>query len=401
MTVTNQLLQEKKQARANLTAQLAASLTASPPSLPSLCLWDQRGLQLFEEITHSAGYYPFAAEANLLKESIDDILSCISEHSVMLELGSGSLEKTSIILQGLSNLGRSVDYYALDVSATELDRSLRGLRATLGSGSTVQCHALVCTYDEGLLWLEKDPSLRGRDVTILWLGSSIANEPPRSIQRLLYAYRTASEASGVGKLQFLIGVDGCKEASRIRRAYDLPSGLNREFAMNAITSINFSMGCQVLDPKAWQFHGTWNMKSSRYETGLAPVCNAKVEVGGRTVSFRSNDVVHLIYSQKWDCQDVDDILADTKFAIQERWTSSDVAYSMDISPIDHDGANLWLSIVFGWLKTIERLKVGYFSITIATTIMGFLIANAITRSAYHIASALDANQLLSHHEYSI
>lgn len=89
MTIQSHEIERKAQARAHLEAELTKSLSADERHLPSLCLWDQQGLQLFEDITHSEDYYPFAAEASLLGGNLDSILDHISEGSVILELGSG------------------------------------------------------------------------------------------------------------------------------------------------------------------------------------------------------------------------------------------------------------------------------------------------------------------------
>ena len=68
---------------------LISGLTASPRRLPTICAWDQEGLQLFEQITHHDHYYPFNAEKRVLYQSISNILEDIPPGSVILELGSG------------------------------------------------------------------------------------------------------------------------------------------------------------------------------------------------------------------------------------------------------------------------------------------------------------------------
>lgn len=255
--------------------------------------------------------------------------------SLLLELtikGQRSLEKTAILLQGLSRLQRRVDYYALDVSPRELYRTLDALQGKIGHDSVVKCHPLICTYEEGISWLRQASVLHGRDVYVLWLGSSMANEAPRENQRLLKAFKVASDARQIGKFTFLVGIDSCRDVDRICRAYDLGNGLSRQFVMNGITNVNTTMGYDVFDPEDWVFRGFWNSRQSRYETCLSPVCNVAVRIGPQTVHLEGGELVRLIYSQKWRREDLDRILQGTGLGITGCWSSSDVAYCTFSNP---------------------------------------------------------------------
>lgn len=79
-----------------------------------------------------------------------------------------NLRKVNLLLQAIEDTGKSVDYYALDLSRTELERTL----AQLPSYKHVHAHGLLGTYDDGREWL-KQPSILGRQKCILTLGSSI------------------------------------------------------------------------------------------------------------------------------------------------------------------------------------------------------------------------------------
>jgi uncharacterized SAM-dependent methyltransferase len=224
-----------------------------------------------------------------------------------------------------------VNYYALDVSPSELDRTLNAIEDKLGDNSTVKCHPLMCTYEESPVWLKQNPVLYGRDVIVLWLGSSMANETPETIQRLLQAFKAASESSRIGKLTLLIGIDGCKDIARISRAYDLSNGLSRRFAMNGIANINSIMGYKLFDPKDWVFRGLWNSKQSRYETCLSPVRDIALDIGRQTIHLKSSELVRLIYSQKWDRGDMERISEGTGFGITKCWENPEVGYGTSLS----------------------------------------------------------------------
>ena len=80
-----------------------ASLSSQPPSVPCSFLYDSRGSQLYEQITGLPEYYPFEAEKKLLDHHLGAITAHIPPNSVLLELGCGSADKTSRLLQALAD----------------------------------------------------------------------------------------------------------------------------------------------------------------------------------------------------------------------------------------------------------------------------------------------------------
>ncbi|KAF7985929.1 hypothetical protein HWV62_43852 [Athelia sp. TMB] len=135
----------------NIPRQILAGL-AQPTNLktlPTLLLYNERGLRLYDDITTEAPeYYLFAAEEEILRDHADDIVSVMHSREgeilpgeVVLELGAGALRKTSHILQGLSRLAEKgatpVTYYALDLEKRELERTLGQLTMS-DIGSTLK-----------------------------------------------------------------------------------------------------------------------------------------------------------------------------------------------------------------------------------------------------------------------
>lgn len=79
-----------------------------------------------------------------------------------------NLRKVNLLLQALDKAGKDIDYYALDLSREELERTL----AQVPSYNHVKCHGLLGTYDDGRDWL-KTAENTSRQKCILHLGSSI------------------------------------------------------------------------------------------------------------------------------------------------------------------------------------------------------------------------------------
>lgn len=134
-----------------------------------------------------------------------------------------------MLLQALENAGKRIDYYALDLSRTELERTL----AQLPPYRHIGCHGLLGTYDDGKEWL-KEPSNALRQKCILSLGSSIgkykAFTPARDSctgRRLTNTWtgnflrkeapdflKDFADVLGNGDTM-LIGLDGCSDPSKV------------------------------------------------------------------------------------------------------------------------------------------------------------------------------------------
>ena len=82
-------------------ADLKSGLQLSPKHIPCGYLYNDRGSQLYEEITKLEEYYPFNTERELLSQHASHIVSSIPAGSIVVELGCGNAEKTSVLLHAL------------------------------------------------------------------------------------------------------------------------------------------------------------------------------------------------------------------------------------------------------------------------------------------------------------
>jgi hypothetical protein len=131
---------------ASLRADALAGLTATPKSLPPKWFYDAQGSALFEKITELPEYYPTRAERSILSAVAADIAR-ISKARVLVELGSGSSEKTRLLLSALRDEGTLRAYVPVDVSESALVLAGDAL-AVEYPGLTV--HAVVSDFEEHL-----------------------------------------------------------------------------------------------------------------------------------------------------------------------------------------------------------------------------------------------------------
>ncbi len=103
---------------------------------------------------------PLAVGPLLYVKKADHCVSSATRHS--------NLRKVCLLLQAFEDQAKPIDYYALDLSQKELERTL----AHVPAFQHVSCHGLLGTYDDGKEWLKQQELLR-RPKCILHLGSSI------------------------------------------------------------------------------------------------------------------------------------------------------------------------------------------------------------------------------------
>ncbi|KAK4466152.1 hypothetical protein QBC42DRAFT_89948 [Cladorrhinum samala] len=259
-----------------------------PRRLPTLLLYDERGLQLFEKITYLEEYYLTNDEIEILKSSSAEIVKGIPSGSMLIELGSGNLRKVNFLLQALEDAGKDIDYYALDLSRQELERTL----AQLPTYHHVHAHGLLGTYDDGREWL-KDPSNTSRRKCILSLGSSIGNFGRGDAASFLKHF---ADVLGHGDTM-LIGVDACNDPAKVYHAYNDKEGITHEFILNGLRNANKVLGETVFEEGDWRVIGeyVYDAEGGRHQAFYAPYRDTTVL--GELV--RPHERIQVEESLKW------------------------------------------------------------------------------------------------------
>lgn len=172
-------------------------------------------------------YYLTSAETAILRNNSEDFAKRIPTGSIIVELGSGfvhkrnlsanlmiqhantlfrDLRKVSILLQALEALGKSIDYYALDLSHSELERTL----SAVPKFQYVKCHGLHGTYDDGLEWLKR-PEVASKSKCVMHLGSSIGNFDRTEASAFLKSFVAVLQDGD----SMLIGLDACNDPAKV------------------------------------------------------------------------------------------------------------------------------------------------------------------------------------------
>lgn len=253
----------------DLKADVETMIAGDPGArkLPTMLLYNEKGLQLFEEITYLDEYYLTNKEIKVLETYANDMAAQIPSGAMVVELGSGNLRKVNLLLQAFEKAGKKIDYYALDLSLDELERTI----AQLPDFRHVTCHGLWGTYDDGQVWLE---GKRDRVKCILHLGSSIGNFDRKGAAEFLAGFgRVMSGADMI-----YIGVDTCMEPDKVYHAYNDSQGVTHQFILNGLTHANTLFPTPVFDPADWRVIGeyVYDQDGGRHQAFLAPVRDVTV-----------------------------------------------------------------------------------------------------------------------------
>ncbi|KAL2267430.1 hypothetical protein VTJ83DRAFT_4707 [Remersonia thermophila] len=234
-----------------------------PRKLPTLLLYDERGLQLFEKITYLDEYYLTNDEIQLLQAHAAAIAERVPSGAMVIELGSGNLRKVNLLLRAFEAAAKDIDYYALDLSHDELERTL----AQLPPYKHVRAHGLFGTYDDGRRWL-KNPTVASRKKCILSLGSSIGNFDRTDAALFL---KTFADALNPGDTM-VIGLDACSDPARIYHAYNDKFELTHQFILNGLRHANRVLGETAFIESDWEVIGeyVYDADGGRHQAFYSP-----------------------------------------------------------------------------------------------------------------------------------
>jgi L-histidine Nalpha-methyltransferase len=302
----------------SLRADVLAGLTATPKTLPPKYFYDERGSELFDEITRLAVYYPTRTERSILAAHAPEI-AVVSGAQTLVELGSGTSEKTRLLLDALRDAGSLREFDPFDVDPAVLSAASEAIATEYPS---IDIHAVVGDFERHLGALPA----HGRRL-IAFLGSTIGNFAPGPRARFLAALRETMKPGD----SFLLGTDLVKDASRLVAAYDDPAGVTAEFNRNVLAVINRELDADF-DLNAFQHVARWDAGEEWIEMYLRSDRRQKVRVAALdlTVGFEAGELMRTEISAKFRRSRVEAELAAAGLRLSHWWTdpAGDFALSL-------------------------------------------------------------------------
>jgi L-histidine N-alpha-methyltransferase len=302
-----------------LRSDVLRGLTATPKELPPKWFYDERGSQLFDEITRLPEYYPTRRERAILRERAFDIAK-LGDADVLIELGAGTSEKTRLLLDAMEANGRLKGFVPFDVSAETL-RATAYAVASEYPGAVV--HGVVGDFERHLGVLPRD----GRRL-IAFLGGTIGNLYPPARARF---YRALADAMGPGDA-LLLGTDLVKKASRLHAAYDDSRGVTAEFNKNVLYVLNRELGADF-DVDAFEHVARWDDEAEWITMSLRSLRAQTVRISSLdlTVSFEDGEEMRTEISAKFRRSGVERELAAAGLELAHWWTDGDGDFALSLA----------------------------------------------------------------------
>jgi L-histidine Nalpha-methyltransferase len=302
-----------------LEADVRAGLSAFPKTLPPKWFYDERGSELFDAITRLPEYYPTRAERAILVERAGDIAARTAADT-LVELGSGSSEKTRLLLDALAGAGTLRRFVPFDVSE-EVLRSAAGRIATEYDG--IDVHAVVGDFEHHL-----DQIPTGGQRVVAFLGSTIGNLAPEPRAKFL-----AEVASGLAPGDsLLLGTDLVKDVTRLVAAYDDAQGVTAEFNRNVLRVLNRELDADF-DVDAFAHVACWDPDEEWIEMRLrAEVAQlVTIERLGMEVRFGDGEELRTEISAKFRRDGVARELAAAGLELADWWTDPAGDFALSLS----------------------------------------------------------------------
>ncbi|MFI6820154.1 L-histidine N(alpha)-methyltransferase [Micromonospora sp. NPDC050187] len=308
---------EERDLDRSLRDDVRTGLTADPRWLPPKWFYDARGSELFEEITRLPEYYPTRAERAALKRHASRIAE-VTGAKTLIELGSGSSEKTRLLLDALSGRGTLGTFVPLDVSVSALRQSTAALAADYPH---LRVRGIVGDFTRHL-----DRLPAGGRRLVAFLGGTIGNLLPAERAAFLAAMRAALETGD----WLLLGTDLVKDPGIIVPAYDDAAGVTAEFNRNVLRVINRELGADFV-PDDFRHVAVWDAEREWIEMRLRARRPMRVRVLDLTVDFGEGEDLRTEVSAKFRPEGVATELGAAGFTAEELWTDPDGLFGLTLA----------------------------------------------------------------------
>jgi L-histidine N-alpha-methyltransferase len=306
---------------ATMRRDVQDGLSTEPKELAPKYFYDERGSQLFEQITELPEYYPTRAERSILAERAAEIVAAAGEPRTLVELGSGSASKTRHLLSAMRDAGCLETYVPVDISEEITHETAEQL---VDEYPGLAVRGLVCDFEHHL---ERVPNGGGSRL-VAFLGGTIGNLYPSA--RGEFLTRLAALLGPEDCL--LLGTDLVKECDRLEAAYDDASGVTAEFNKNVLRVLNRELDADF-DLDAFEHVARYDAENTRMDIRLRSLAAQTIRVDGldMAVDFAAGEEMRTEISTKFTRERLQEVYDDAGLAMSGWFTDRDGDYALSLA----------------------------------------------------------------------
>jgi L-histidine N-alpha-methyltransferase len=284
-------------------------------------LYDEVGSALFDVICVLPEYGLSRAGMRTLARNAPEVISLLPTPVIVAELGSGSGQKTRVILEALAKRQR-VNYYPIDISGTALSRCER----EIGQIDQVSIVGFERAYLEGL----REVAVRRREgekIFVLFLGSTIGNFDRPAGDQFLREVRSILQAGD----SLLLATDLEKPVSQLVTAYDDPAGVTAAFNKNLLARLNRELGADF-DLNQFEHLARYDSSERRVEMHLRSKAWQRVTINAAGFRFymREGETIWTESSHKYNPQEVVAMGERTGYSCSGQWIDEEWPFAQSL-----------------------------------------------------------------------
>ena len=303
-------------ARDDFAEAVLSGLARDPRSSPCRFFYDAVGSELFEEITKLEEYYPTRAETALLEAHRAEIARLVGAGRVLIEFGSGSSRKTSLLIGAL---GKVPAYIPIDIAAESL-KEAAGWLSEQHDGLPIL--PLIADFTKTR---DLPKAAQRRRKLGFFSGSTIGNLGHAEAKAFM---ANAARLLGKGSA-FLLGVDLKKPVSILIPAYNDRRGITAAFNLNLLARINRELDGDF-DLTRFAHDAVYNEAEGRIEMYLVSLSDQTVRVQGRPFVFTEGKRIHTENSHKYTVAEFQALARASGWRPVKAWTDSDRLFSLHL-----------------------------------------------------------------------
>ena len=296
-------------------SQIVDGLSGDVKMISPKYFYDERGSQLFDEITRLPEYYLTGTELAIMRDNIDEICTLVGKQASLIEFGSGSSLKTRVLLEHLPELAA---YVPVDISREHLYASAAQIRDEFPH---IDVQPVVADFTQQFQ-LPSPAVMPVRNI-VYFPGSTIGNfEHDTAMELLRVMHHEAGEDGAL-----LIGVDLQKDPALIERAYNDSAGVTAEFNLNMLQHLNRDYGANF-DVTEFAHSANYDQDNGRVVIELVSKAKQTFAIGNTEFELADGEAILTEYSHKYTLEGFAAMAEQAGFRVEKVWTDAERLFSV-------------------------------------------------------------------------